>query len=397
MLADDIAVAVYAGVRRMQSRGKGSWTNSRSHILLDGRIRNKVMSGWMCRAVAVGSVLVGLGAANIASVNITAYVFDGYEALERTAAAAALDLAMKEDGMALIVGHGMSLDLIAEMEAEMVKLFAYDLETKRTFGNPKVYGPEGYTEMGVEAVSRSNDQGVGKAKADAVESFTFSRRPPASPVEEPDRLALRGLEPSFCAAAQRYWDEMTRVLDVLHNMTADILGVDRDFFPTFFQGESGTVIRLARYPEYDLTFDEDVLRYGTHTDYLTFTLLRATEPGLQLQKRDGTFVNVSPTSDSIVVNAGDLSEVWSNGRWRSAPHRVVPVSKPDDPRISRERYAIAFFTGPGHSKFIAPIVQPGENSNYDGVTAGEWLRFKLDPTSVDREDTVQHCSNDCSN
>lgn len=318
------------------------------------------------------------GAFAVFTVDISSYVAnDNAEAKMLTARS--MDEAMVEDGMMVVTGHGIPLSLFEEMQDNMAAFFHQDIDTKRQLGDSKVYGPEGYTERGVEAVSRST--GDAEAKADAVESFTFSTAPPYNPADEPEREALQGLDKDLCEVSRRYWNEMSRVLDVLHNVTADVMNVSSDFFPKHFDGnDSGTVIRLARYPEFRM--DSGFMRYGTHTDYLTFTLLRATEPGLQLKKRDGSFVDVFPPQDSIVVNAGDLTEMWTNGRWRSAPHRAIPYPKADDPQLSAERYIIAFFTGPSHSTFVEPIVQPGDAPKFKGVTSGEWLRMKLDPTTT---------------
>lgn len=312
--------------------------------------------------------LLPLGASALATVDLSAYAREG-----NTTALAALDAALRDEGMVLIEGHGIPADVVADMGRTMATFFAQNIEVKRNFGDSRVYGPEGYTERGVEAVARS--RGATDAPPDAVESFTFST-PPA------DRETLQGIDPELVAAGRRYWEEMSRFLQVLHNATEDLLGLRRGFMSEFYT-PSTNVLRLARYPEVPMA--SDVFRYGEHTDYLTFTLLKVFDqaPGLQLRTRGGDLVDVLPTTDGIVVNAADLTEVWTNGRWRSAPHRVVPFPKVDDPTTSRERFAIAFFTGPDSDAVVQPIVQPGDVPRYDQVRAGDWLRHKLDPTSLE--------------
>ncbi|KAH9325403.1 hypothetical protein KI387_005581, partial [Taxus chinensis] len=45
--------------------------------------------------------------------------------------------------------------------------------------------------------------------------------------------------------------------------------------------------------------------------------------GLEVRSKQGEWVNVKPTPDSFIVNVGDSMKVWSNGRYRSAHHRVL--------------------------------------------------------------------------
>ncbi|KAJ8605147.1 hypothetical protein CTAYLR_000487 [Chrysophaeum taylorii] len=288
---------------------------------------------------------------------------------------------MREDGMVCVTGHGVPSATIEGMEASATDFFGLPEATKRGFGTPDVYGPEGYTARGVESVARSNDQGKSKEAADVVESFTFASRTSC------DRPALAGLDPLVCARAQTYWDEMIRVLDALHGITTLSFNLSRYFFEQFYRraNDASFVVRLAHYPAYNLT--NGVLPYGRHTDYLTFTILRATQPGLQLEKRDGSFVDVLPVPDAFVVNAGDLTELWTNGVWRSAPHRVVPVPTDANPNVSAERCAIAFFTGPSEAAVITPILHPGDEPKFDGVAAGDWLRIKIGATTVVDDDT----------
>lgn len=274
-------------------------------------------------------------------------------------AARAFDMAMHEDGMVCITNHGVPLEIIAAAEEAAAAFFERD--DKWDYGDPLVYGIEGYTQPGVEAVARSTGA---ESKADAVESYVHMTRP---------------LQPAILAnATQPYWDAMTSLLESLHRIKADVFNIDYETIASMYFEPGGTALRLAHYPESAME-----QRYGAHTDYLTLTILRATQPGLQVQKRDGQFYDVHLDPRALVINAGDLSEVWTNGRWRSAPHRVVPVAHPDNASLSVERYSLGFFTGPAHTVTITPILQQGEEPRYDGVVSGDYLYAKLNPTTLD--------------
>ena len=101
-------------------------------------------------------------------------------------------------------------------------------------------------------------------------------------------------------------------------------------------------------------------------------------------QRTGEWVNVSlpvgAPEAPLVVNAGDLTELWTNGRWRSAPHRVVPVFPHG--RVSLDRLSVAFFTGPDHDALVEPIVLLGDAPRYEPTTAGAHLAMKLAATNT---------------
>ena len=67
-------------------------------------------------------------------------------------------------------------------------------------------------------------------------------------------------------------------------------------------------------------------RMGAHSDYTTFTLLRADPvPGLQIVAPSGGWIDVVPRPDSLLLNVGDLLAMWTNDVWPSTLHRVVPM------------------------------------------------------------------------
>lgn len=53
----------------------------------------------------------------------------------------------------------------------------------------------------------------------------------------------------------------------------------------------------------------------------------------------GEWVDVPHMPGTFVCNIGDMMERWTNDLFRSTVHRVVN-------RVRRERYSVAFFTGP---------------------------------------------------
>ena len=62
---------------------------------------------------------------------------------------------------------------------------------------------------------------------------------------------------------------------------------------------------------------------------------------VQVVNPTGKYVNAVPITGSIVLNSGDMLEIWSSGKFKSTRHRVVV---PD--AINKARQSIAFFCHP---------------------------------------------------
>ncbi|XP_010537369.1 PREDICTED: 1-aminocyclopropane-1-carboxylate oxidase 5 [Tarenaya hassleriana] len=76
--------------------------------------------------------------------------------------------------------------------------------------------------------------------------------------------------------------------------------------------------------------------------------------GLQVLK-DGVWIDVQPLPNAIVINTGDQIEVLSNGRYKSAWHRVL--AKKDGNRRS-----IASFYNPSYKATIGPAKELSEKA-----------------------------------
>ena len=65
-------------------------------------------------------------------------------------------------------------------------------------------------------------------------------------------------------------------------------------------------------------------------------------------QRDGRWHLVAPRRGALVVNLGDIVQVWSNDRYRAAPHRVLT-------NPARDRYSIPFFLNPSYETSYEPL------------------------------------------
>ena len=115
------------------------------------------------------------------------------------------------------------------------------------------------------------------------------------------------------------------------------LDLPPDWFDKAFE-DSQFSFRLSHYPP--VAAEPNQFGIAPHTDSNFMTFLAQTEvPGLQVRMPGGDWLDVPYIPGSFAVNSGDMLRRWSNGRFKSTPHRALPP-------VGRERYAIPFFLGP---------------------------------------------------
>ena len=96
-------------------------------------------------------------------------------------------------------------------------------------------------------------------------------------------------------------------------------------------------------------------------------------PGLQLLRRGpDRWVTVPPPPGALVVVLGDLFQLLTNGRFRSAFHRAV-VNR------ERDRISVPYFLGPPPDMEVAPLasaVPPGRKAAFRAVTWPEYMGLR---------------------
>jgi isopenicillin N synthase-like dioxygenase len=113
-------------------------------------------------------------------------------------------------------------------------------------------------------------------------------------------------ETSFKKVLLEYFDTMDALQLRLMRYVAMGLGVDPPDLLTNKCNGRHENLRLLHYPSTSVTSDS-VVRGNAHTDFGTLTLLVQDQVGgLKVQRTDGTWLDVAPTDDSIIVNVGDV-------------------------------------------------------------------------------------------
>ncbi len=151
--------------------------------------------------------------------------------------------------------------------------------------------------------------------------------------------------PGFRDTWQAYFDDAVEAARRVQRGVAMALGLPADFLLDL-PGETLYHFRMIHYPpQQRLPPAEGQLGCGAHTDYGSVTLLTDDGVGgLQVMRRDGTWIDIVVPDDHVVVNLGDLMAIWTNDRYVSNPHRVI--NPPDVDRYSMP----LFVTPPFHTR-----------------------------------------------
>ena len=309
-------------------------------------------------------------------------------AADRRQVAAEFDRAARTVGFFSIVGHGVDPDLIAEMLRVTGAFFDLPAAEKMRYYVDDRAANRGYAPEGSEALAYS--LGECDLPTDLFEAFNVGCELTADQLADPHYHG-RGAQffaPNVWPAVPdefrevwlAYFEAVDAVASDVMAAAAVALGMAADHFVALLD-KGPTVMRANNYQRHgDAAAPLDgQMRMGAHTDYGSITVLLADPvPGLQIRADDGSWHDVIPPEGSFVVNVGDLLSEWSNDRWRSTLHRVVPP--PPDVEGPVRRRSVAWFQQPNHDAVIECLPSCSDAANpprYAPVTSGEHLLAKL--------------------
>lgn len=308
--------------------------------------------------------------------------FEGDEAA-KDQVAAAVDAACASSGFLAVTGHGVSTDLLRRMLDVSTAFFDLPVEEKLRYHLDDAAANRGYAPFESEALAYS--LGV-DSEPDLFEAFNIGREvvPPGVSAADAKTYFSPNVWPETPAEMREvylaYWEACEELGRTLCAIFARALGLPADFFAPYLD-RTPSVMRINNYerrPEHGEP-SPDQLRMGAHSDYGSLTVLLADPvPGFQIQDRDGVFHDVLPPEDGFLVNLGDLLAEWTNDRWRSTVHRVVPPPA-DEPGAFRRR-SVAWFQQPNHDAVIEVLDVCCDADNpprYPPTTSGEHLMAKL--------------------
>ncbi|KAB2045281.1 hypothetical protein ES319_D01G149800v1 [Gossypium barbadense] len=144
---------------------------------------------------------------------------------------------------------------------------------------------------------------------------------------------------------ESYILELQELGTKLLSLIAKALKIDEKEMIEYFE-DGMQSIRMTYYPSCPQS--KLVMGFTPHSDSTLLTILFQLNgvDGLHIRK-DGVWFPVSILPNALVINVGDILEIYSNGVYRSIEHKVVPNSK-------KERMSVAFFINPKLEADVGP-------------------------------------------
>ena len=275
--------------------------------------------------------------------------------------------AAEDTGFFLVTGHGVDAGATRALY-DSARAF-FDLPDKALLPGPAEPGGLTFLPLGAEALAATTGSaGDTPPPADLKQSLNYGPRLPGAPWP----AAPAALRPAFLA----YFAEMERLAHGLRRIFCAAIGLAEDYFEPAFEGHL-SALRVIDYPAQAQAPRPGQLRAGAHTDYGFLTILRseAAPGGLQVQTREGVWVDVPAIDGAYVVNIADAFMRWTNDRWKSTPHRVV--NPPAEAGAAARRQSIPFFVNPSARTRIACLdAFRGDGERYGPVTYADWIALK---------------------
>ncbi|KAJ1402614.1 Oxoglutarate/iron-dependent dioxygenase [Sesbania bispinosa] len=265
-----------------------------------------------------------------------------------------LDIACKRSG---VVSHGVQNELLQRMKNATTEFFKLPIEEKDKY-----------------AIASNDVQGYGHAYVVSEEQIldwsdalilithpTWYRKLQFWP-ETPE--GFKDIIEAYSSEVKRVGEELLSSLSVIMGMQKHVLvGLHK---------ESLEGLRVNYYPP--CSTPEQVLGLSPHSDSSTITLLMQDDdvPGLEIRHK-GSWVPVTPKSDALVVNVGDVIEILSNGKYKSIEHRAVTNK-------NKSRTSYAYFLSPSDDVEVEPFDHMIDAQNpklYKKVRFGDYLRQSM--------------------
>jgi isopenicillin N synthase-like dioxygenase len=232
---------------------------------------------------------------------------------------------LRDTGFAVLGDHPISLDLVQETYGEWEGFFASPARHDYTF-DPETQ--DGYFPF-------RSENAKGRIQKDLKEFFHIY---PGTRL--PDGISHRTRE--LYAALSELGGELLGLLE--EHTPSDVSSGLSEPLKGMIEGSAQTLLRILHYPPLHGNEEEGAVRAAAHEDINLITLLvAATAPGLQVRDARGEWHDVPADPGTIVVNAGDMLQMATDGYYPSTSHRVT---NPPPDQATRSRLSMPLFLHP---------------------------------------------------
>ncbi|CAG7728417.1 unnamed protein product [Allacma fusca] len=275
---------------------------------------------------------------------------------------------MPEMGVVYLLNHGIDLELLDRvLKTSEGNLFNLPKEVKKAYAKTNALKDfSGFTGRGEEIL---NDDPA--TTYEVKECYDVNVATPKFPAEAPE----------FTSSAQELLEAFEDLKTKVFKLLAKALEVDEDFIlnsSTYLEGSGSpnfTLFRVLKYPKVPDVRDvpKGAIRCAEHCDWDVLTFLyQDSTGGLQVKTKEGEWIDAEPVPNSILLNAGEILEVWTRGYIPAVKHKVLLTE--EETLSKKDRYSLAFFTFPDDSFVMEPMAKTAMITNdyeYISITVGE--------------------------
>jgi isopenicillin N synthase-like dioxygenase len=279
--------------------------------------------------------------------------------------------ALEDTGFFALEGHGVQSGLIDQAYGLATRFFEMSEATKRRYEDAAMGGQRGYTSFGREHAKDSS-------APDLKEFWHVGRELPSW-----HGLAKTYLQNVWPAEIAEFKPVFLRIYELMDACSMELLkacalylGEPETLFSDMAR-EGNTILRVIHYPPIPDDYNPASVRAAAHEDINLITLLcEATDDGLELLQRDGSWRPIRAVPGQIIVDTGDMIQNLTNGVLKSTTHRVVNPGS-DKSR----RFSMPFFVHPRSEVSLDPlascIARSGGDKKYADIMAGDYLNQRL--------------------
>ncbi len=281
-----------------------------------------------------------------------------------------LGQALETYGFVRVRGHDVQPELVQRAYDRLTAFFDQPMAEKRKLYLQGMQGQRGYTPFRME---HAKDQHL----PDLKEFWHVGRE------FDGDNPLAKVYSPNVWPEIEGFRSVLLEVYSALEACALDLLdALDKylgnpDGTLRGMSVEGNTILRALHYPALDdHTVIPGAIRAAAHEDINLITLLiTSTASGLQLLRRDGSWMDVNAEPGEIIVDSGDMIARVTNGVLPATTHRVV---NPADG--GARRFSLPFFVHPRPDVVLSVFEKcrgPGFPKPKPDITADDFLKNRL--------------------
>ena len=279
---------------------------------------------------------------------------------EKSESIKSMSSALEDHGFFSVTNHGLSLELLDKCYKSSKDFFNLELNKKIKYHSKSSKGARGYTPQGIETA-------VGEKIADQKEFWHHGPLIDDSfDPNIPGNLVIDEIK-DFNSNFDELYNELHLIGIRIMSVIASSIGLEKDYFyPWINKGNS--LLRSIHYPAINNV--DNIHRARAHEDINLITLLIGAEGGgLEVLSKNGNWIKVLPSTNSIVCNVGDMLQLVTNKRLKSTRHRVIQY----EDQKSKSRYSIPFFLHPAPNVLLKSVFDDKDQ----GIVADDFLNERL--------------------